>query len=100
MVQTLLHISTKNHKKKYIKTAGYIAYIFVYRSTLNADEFIKFEAALMWCKNNSDRDVVKFRQVHKRRGKISQIKMFNLNLQKNKSYYMNFKRIIFKFHVV
>ena len=32
-----------------------------FRTSLNADEFIKFEAALMWCKNNSDKDVVKFR---------------------------------------
>ncbi|XP_023340710.1 serine-enriched protein, partial [Eurytemora carolleeae] len=28
------------------------------RSSLNADEFIKFECALMWCKNNSDKNTV------------------------------------------
>ena len=33
------------------------------RSSLSADEFIKFETAMMWCKNNSDKNTVKFRSV-------------------------------------
>ena len=32
--------------------------------------------------------------INKRRGDISQIKMFNKNSSENKSYYMNFKLIL------